>query len=239
MSVAGLRYARSSYSGTPLETRSGSYIYAGEPSTFHDWEFRTSMRLKLYEDAIRAKTRRPKGDTKSIDPEDSDGDSRAEEASPTRAATAPVPSEDRPDGEATPMPADGSSSPARPRVATPKSDDSGSVKSVASALPMDETTSYAVKARTEMVHRVLEGLRDEAFELARDIGIESLTEPGGLRAFITQMRNVVFPPRCGRSPRALPCGSASRCPRTPRRRVDAVVRQPTTTMVEAAKVLGL
>eukprot|EP00439_Symbiodinium_sp_Y106_P062658 s5253_g9.t1 len=87
----------------------------------------------------------------------------------------------------------GGSSPARPRVATPKSDDSGSVKSVVSALPMDETTSYAVKARTEMVHRVLEGLRDEAFELASDIGIESLTEPGGLRAFITQMRNVVFP----------------------------------------------
>ena len=44
------------------------------PVRFHDWEFRTSMRLKLYEDAIRAKTRRPKGDTKSIDPEDSDGD---------------------------------------------------------------------------------------------------------------------------------------------------------------------
>eukprot|EP00439_Symbiodinium_sp_Y106_P085971 s133_g30.t1 len=172
---------------------SGSYIYAGEPSTFHDWEFRTSMRLKLYEDSIRAKTRRPKGDTKSIDPEDSDGDSRAEEASPTRAATAPVPSEDRPDMEATPAPADGSSSPARRRVATPKSDDSGSVKSVASALPMDESTPYTVKARTEMVHRVLEGLRDEAFELARDIGIESLTEPGGLRTFITQMRNVVFP----------------------------------------------
>ena len=99
----------------------------------------------------------------------------------------------RPDMEATPAPADGSSSPARPRVATPKSDDSGSVKSVASALPMDESTPYAVMARTEMVHRVLEGLRDEAFELARDIGIESLTEPGGLRTFITQMRNVVFP----------------------------------------------
>ena len=44
-----------------------------------------------------------------------------------------------------------------------------------------------------MVHRVLEGLRDEAFELARDIGIESLTAPGGLRNFITQLRNVVFP----------------------------------------------
>eukprot|EP00439_Symbiodinium_sp_Y106_P069754 s8_g12.t1 len=55
---------------------------------------------------------------------------------------------------------------------------------------MDESTPYAVKARTEMVHGVLEGLRDEAFELARDIGIESLTAPGGLRNFI--MRNVVF-----------------------------------------------
>ena len=231
MSVAGLRYARSSYPSTPLETRSGSYINAGEPSTFHDWEFRTSMRLKLYEDAIRAKSRKPKGDAKSIDPDDSDGDSRAEEARPTRAATAPVPSEDRPDMEATPAPADGSSSPARPRVATPKSDDSGSVKSAASALPMDESTPYAVKARTEMVHRVLEGLRDEAFELARDIGID---------------KNLHYPdaecslfPRRGRSPRALPCGSTTRCPRTPRRRVDAVVRQPATTLVEVAKVLRL
>ena len=44
-----------------------------------------------------------------------------------------------------------------------------------------------------MVHRVLERLRDEAFELARDIGIESLTAPGGLRNFTTQLRNVVFP----------------------------------------------
>ena len=43
-----------------------------------------------------------------------------------------------------------------------------------------------------MVHRVLEGLRDEAFELARDIGIESLTAPGGLRNFLAQLRNVVF-----------------------------------------------
>ena len=40
---------------------------------------------------------------------------------------------------------------------------------------MDESSSYAVKARTEMVHKALEGLRDEAFELARGIGIESLS----------------------------------------------------------------
>ena len=58
MSVAGLRYSRGAGSGTPLETRSGSYIYDGNPRTFHDWEFfRTSILLKLYEDAMRAKTR--------------------------------------------------------------------------------------------------------------------------------------------------------------------------------------
>ena len=44
-----------------------------------------------------------------------------------------------------------------------------------------------------MVYRILEGLREEAFELARDIGIESLTAPGGLRAFMDKMRSFVFP----------------------------------------------
>ena len=68
------------------------------------------------------------------------------------------------------MPADGSSSPARLRVATPKSDDSGSVKSAASTLPMDETTSYAVKARTEE-------LRDEAFELASSLSLSLSLSP--------------------------------------------------------------
>ncbi|OLP81349.1 hypothetical protein AK812_SmicGene38127 [Symbiodinium microadriaticum] len=51
-----------------------------------------------------------------------------------------------------------------------------SVKSGSSTLPMDERR-----------------LRVEAFELARDIGIESLTAPGGLGAFIGKMRSIVFP----------------------------------------------
>ena len=58
---------------------------------------------------------------------------------------------------------------------------------------MDETMSYACKARTEMVHRILQGLRDEAFELPRDIGVESLTAPGGLRSFVENMREFLFP----------------------------------------------
>ena len=56
----------------------GSYTYDIAPSTYHDWEFRTSITLKLYEDAIRSKSKKAKGDPKSIDPDDSDDDSRAE-----------------------------------------------------------------------------------------------------------------------------------------------------------------
>ena len=59
MSVAGLRFTHTAgQTSTPLETRSGSYIYNGDPAYFHDWEFRTLMRLKLYEDAIKAKAQK-------------------------------------------------------------------------------------------------------------------------------------------------------------------------------------
>ena len=54
-------HALAGQTSTPLETRSGSYIYNGDPAYFHDWEFRTLMRLKLYEDAIKAKAQKKKG----------------------------------------------------------------------------------------------------------------------------------------------------------------------------------
>ena len=53
--------------------------------------------------------------------------------------------------------------------------------------PLGELTASATQARTEMVQQVLEGLREEAFELAGDIG------PGGLRKFVDKLRDVVFP----------------------------------------------
>ena len=57
--MAGLRFTRiAGQTSTPLEIRSGSYVYNGDPAYFHAWEFRTLMRLKLYEDAIRAKAQK-------------------------------------------------------------------------------------------------------------------------------------------------------------------------------------
>ena len=58
---------------------------------------------------------------------------------------------------------------------------------------LDELTATATQARTEMVQKVLEGFRDEAFELAREIGVDVLTHPGGLRKFVDKLRDVVFP----------------------------------------------
>ena len=57
--------------------------------------------------------------------------------------------------------------------------------------PLDDLTAAATQARTEMVQKVFEGLREEAFELARDIGVDVLTQPGGLRKFVDRLRDVV------------------------------------------------
>ena len=40
---------------------------------------------------------------------------------------------------------------------------------------------------------MVEELREEAFQLARDIGVDVLTQPGGLRKFEDRLRDVVFP----------------------------------------------
>ena len=48
MSVAGRRFQNTCYSqnSSPAETKSGSYFYAGTASSYHDWEFRTRVRVK-------------------------------------------------------------------------------------------------------------------------------------------------------------------------------------------------
>ena len=45
MALSGLRYKRYG-SDAPKETKSGSYIFSGNVQDFHEWEFRTQLRLK-------------------------------------------------------------------------------------------------------------------------------------------------------------------------------------------------
>ena len=59
--------------------------------------------------------------------------------------------------------------------------------------PLDELSASATQARTVMVCKVLEGLRDEAFELARDIGVDVLAQPRGLRDFVNRLHDIISP----------------------------------------------
>ena len=195
--MAGLRFTRTAgQTSTPLETRSGSYIYNGDPAYFHDWEFRTLMRLKLYEDAIKAKAQKKasrRNSRRSPTPQDEPTDADAEVEAPGElpnggdlASLAAAMSRESPSDTSRSSKHGKSSKPSVTSRAShgpkdlPKGDD------------LDELSASATQARTEMVQKVLEGLREEAFELARDIGVDVLTQPGGLRKFVKKLRDVVF-----------------------------------------------
>ena len=54
MSIAGLKLQPGTSdrsAGAPQETKSGSYIYWGDAASFHDWKFRTELRIRLHDQA--------------------------------------------------------------------------------------------------------------------------------------------------------------------------------------------
>ena len=156
------------------------------------------MRLKLYEDAIKAKAQKKasrRNSRRSLTPQDEPTDADAEVEAPGEepegggdlASLAAAMSRESPSDTSRSSKHGKSSKPSVTSRAShgpkdlPKGDD------------LDELSASATQARTEMVQKVLEGLREEAFELARDIGVDVLTQPGGLRKFVKKLRDVVFP----------------------------------------------
>ena len=196
MGVAGFRFARTAgQTSTPLETRSGSYIYNGDPAYFHDWEFRTLMRLKLYEDAIKAKAQKKKGrrnSRRSPTPQDEPTDADVG-ADPPGTVGGDLASLAAAMSRESPSDTSRSSKHGKPSKPTVPSRASHGPKDLPTGDYLDELPASATQARNEMVQKVLEGLREEAFELARDIGVDVLTQPGGLRKFVEKLRDVVFP----------------------------------------------
>ena len=63
------------------------------------------------------------------------------------------------------------------------------------ASPPSEMTheSSSDDGSVETVLRVMEGLRGDAFQKAKDFGIAALSAPGGLRTLIAEIRGMVFP----------------------------------------------
>ena len=132
-----------------LETKSGSYICHGDAGHFHDWEFRTHLRIVLFESA-------------SADPVSGCEDEETEDM-PTF-----------PD-----LPGQNTSKP----PSTPSSRKAGGARS----------PSTKLVDRGPLVNKIVEGLRGDAFAIARDVGLDQLTAPGGLEHLITQITAHVFP----------------------------------------------
>eukprot|EP00435_Cladocopium_sp_Y103_P041085 s3831_g11.t1 len=179
MSMAGLRYCPSSPSG-PLETKSGAYVYSGDPSHFHEWQFRTLLRVELCKKKMEQKAKE-----------------KAKEAS--RSPTASPASSGQ--GRDRPTEAAGSGQPGtRPAEMSPQAPSSGAeLGGFASPRERaDEDDSYDVSPYVELVTKIMEGLRGDAFLLAKNMGLNVLMDvgpPTGLEQLVEKIKEHVFPLR--------------------------------------------
>ena len=164
MSINGLRFSLERHSSAPLETKSGSCIYTGDASNFHDWSFRTLLRICLYEQQLE--------DRKPADPE---GTSAL--PIPTEADEEPMTFPDL-SGETTAQPP------------TP-----GSTPKAGASSKSPKKTKSSDGDRGPLVNKVIEGLRGDAFSIARDLGLEVLSAPGGLVRLVNEIK-----PMCSRVP---------------------------------------
>ena len=139
MSINGLRFSQERHSSAPLETKSGSYIYAADAANFHDWQFRTLLRIRLYEQQLEemSKTADPVGTT-ATEPaaEDAEEYVTFPDLSGATHATQPTSA-----------------------ASTPKS--GASRKSLKSSKQKTDVD------RGPLVNKVIEGLRGDAFSIAR------------------------------------------------------------------------
>eukprot|EP00435_Cladocopium_sp_Y103_P074187 s257_g47.t1 len=144
----------------PLETKSGAYVYSGDPSHFHEWQFRTLLRVELCKKKMEQKAKE-----------------KAKEAS--RSPTARPASSGQ--GRDRPTEAAGSGQPgARPAEMSPQAPSSGAeLGGFASPRERaDEDDNYDVSPYVELVTKIMEGLRGDAFLLAKDMGLNVLMDVG-------------------------------------------------------------
>ena len=154
------------------------------------------MRLKLYEDAIKAKAQKKKGrrnSRRSPTPQDEPTDADAEVDAPGEGTGGDLASLAAAMSRESPSDTSRSSKHGKSSKPSVTSRASHGPKDLPTGDDLDELSASATQAKTEMVQKVLEGLREEAFELARDIGVDVLTQPGGLRKFVEKLRDTVFP----------------------------------------------
>ena len=156
MSVAGLRYGAGQANGY-AETKSGSFIYHGDAASYHDWEFRTLLRVELLE-AQEVALRKAAAER------------RVETPSKETVEEEEIPTTDAPPH-----------TPPRPGTSTTES-----------RFFKDPEVEIS-KERYTLVAKIMEGLRGNAFLVARDMGTAALVQDEGLRSLISKIKLSVFP----------------------------------------------
>ena len=177
--MAGLRYCPSSPTG-PLETKSGAYVYSGDPSHFHEWQFRTLLRVELCKKKMeqKAKEKAKEASSSPVSPASS-GRRRRE---PTEAA-------EQEDAEETA---------AEVSPQAPSGEHSAGLGGFASPRSQEEHDLLDVSPYVELVTKVMEGLRGDAFLMAKDLGLNALMDvglPTGLELLVEKIKEHVFPLR--------------------------------------------
>ena len=145
------------------ETKSGAYVYAGEAWNFHEWEFRT---------LLKARALRTIGTSSRVARDAADGESAG-----AADASASIPR---------------SSRVARDGSAAGESMEDG--ETMSDTVIVEESRSRPnAQERSITVTKIVEGLRGDAFDVARDLGEDVLCGDDGLIMLVDAMRTTVFP----------------------------------------------
>ena len=118
-----------------------------DPAGFHDWEFRTRLRIRCMEESLKAKAE--------------------DRARTSRPRTPPEPEVDEEEQEEEDFP-----------FPFPMREEESPVHRPRTPVSPTHVVSQSTSDRSAVVHKVLEGLRGDAFLVARDLGLEKLIVPG-------------------------------------------------------------
>ena len=199
MSLAGLRYQATTFGTAPQETKSGSYVYHGTANGFHEWEFRTRIRVEfakskvkkklLEQEAQKSETSTPERVRAGATPVRRRGRTglraEASEQDPADEAEGGNPDEEE---EAAASGGEMMSPPFSPQP--PRS--SASVHTeVNNTARIEQLAGEIESMRAELVQKVLEGLRGDAYLVAQDLGVAKLMEDNGIDQLIEALKKTI------------------------------------------------
>ena len=155
-------------------------MYSGDPSHFHEWQFRTLLRVELCKKKMEQKAKE-KAKEASSSPVTSPASSGRRRRQPTEAA------------------GQGDAEEAAAEVSPQAPSGENEIGGFASPRSHHEDDDFVdVSPYVELVKKVMEGLRGDAFLMAKDLGLNALMDvgpPTGLELLVERIKEHVFPLR--------------------------------------------